>query len=96
MSPPVKTLCVSVTGRVQGVSFRAWTMREAEALGLAGWVRNERDGSVTALISGPAEDVAQMLARLHHGPRFARVTSVTAEETAPPKGAGFEIAATSR
>ncbi len=47
------TVRARVTGRVQGVWFRGWTEAEARRLGLAGWVKNEADGSVTALIAGP-------------------------------------------
>ena len=71
---------VRVTGRVQGVSFRVWTQAEARRLGLAGWVRNERDGSVSALLVGPGEAVATMIERLHAGPPGARVADVRVEE----------------
>ncbi|CAN7298160.1 acylphosphatase [Rhizobium sp. LjRoot254] len=70
---------VRVTGRVQGVGFRDWTAREARHLGLAGWVRNERDGSVTALLVGPDEAVAAMIERLWKGPRLASVSDVTSQ-----------------
>lgn len=76
-----ETAKVRVTGRVQGVGFRAWTEREARRLGLTGWVRNEPDGAVTAFLAGPPEAVATMLEHLHHGPRGARVSGV---ETLPP------------
>lgn len=69
-----------VTGRVQGVSFRAWTEGRARALGLEGWVRNEADGSVTAFIGGESSAVDEMVAALHDGPRWARVDRV---ETVP-------------
>lgn len=86
-------LTVRVTGRVQGVWFRAWTRQQARALGLAGWVRNDPDGSVRALIVGPEAKVQQMLAALHEGPQPARVDRV---ETAPASPAdaprGFTIA----
>lgn len=77
-----------ITGRVQRVGFRAWTETEARSLGLAGWVRNEPDGSVTALLAGPDAAVALMLERLGKGPRGARVTAVVTEkaEAAPPVG----------
>lgn len=81
-----------VTGRVQGVSFRAWTEGRAKALGVEGWVRNEPDGSVRALIGGEAEAVAEMIQALHEGPRWANVTGVETEAAAfsdvPP---GFRI-----
>jgi hypothetical protein len=48
-----RAVLVSVTGRVQGVSYRAWTRDEARRLGLGGWVCNESDGSVRALVVGP-------------------------------------------
>lgn len=56
-----KAVLVRISGRVQGVGFRIWAKRQAERLGLNGWVRNERDGSVSSLISGPDEAVTSML-----------------------------------
>lgn len=87
----MRTLLVRITGRVQGVGFRDWTQGEARALGLSGWVRNEPDGSVAALLSGPDGQVATMLGRLRLGPRGARVTSVTAEPTDAESPDGFRI-----
>lgn len=72
-------MLISIRGRVQGVGFRAWTRAEASALGLRGWVRNEPDGSVKALIAGPEEAVAAILEKLHEGPRGAKVVSITTE-----------------
>ena len=71
---------VHVSGRVQGVWFRAWTRQEADRLGLAGWVRNEADGTVSALIAGPEREVAEMLSLLWQGPPAARVDNVRVEE----------------
>lgn len=61
---------------MQGVGFREWTRRAAEALGLAGWARNLADGSVEAQFAGPEEAVLEMLARCRQGPRAASVTSI--------------------
>ena len=72
-----KTILVSIRGRVQGVGYRMWAEREAQALGLRGWVRNEPDGSVTALVGGPDEAVEKMLELFWSGPRGAAVTTVT-------------------
>lgn len=77
MDDHIKTVLARIHGRVQGVSFRAWTQQEAAMLGLAGWVRNEPDGSVSALLQGTADTVDAMIGRLHKGPRSARVESVT-------------------
>jgi acylphosphatase len=85
-------LAVRVTGRVQGVSFRAWTLRRAEALGLSGWVRNEADGSVVAVIAGPRGAVERMVRALHEGPRAAAVREVATEPTRAPEVPGFRIA----
>ena len=82
---------VRVTGRVQGVWFRGWTRERAEALGLRGWVRNEPDGSVAALIAGPEAAVARMLAELNQGPPAARVAGLEVEPTDPPEGPGFRV-----
>src|SRR5690606_6708570 len=71
--------CV-ISGKVQNVWYRAWTVQEAEKLGLNGWVRNRADGSVEALFAGPAEKIDTMIDLCHTGPRAARVTDVTAED----------------
>jgi acylphosphatase len=72
---------VRITGRVQGVSYRVWTRNEARALGLTGWVRNEADGSVLALIAGPSSATAAMLDRFWTGPAGASVTNVDPQPT---------------
>ena len=85
-------LRVRVTGRVQGVAYRAWARAEARRLGIAGWVRNEPDGSVSGLIAGPEARVAAMLDAMRRGPPDAAVAGLTTEPAdpgdAPP---GFEI-----
>ena len=81
-----KTVEVRITGRVQGVSYRAWTEREANRRGLGGWVRNADDGSVEACFSGPAGTVDEMVALCREGPSAARVDDVEtrAADPAPP------------
>jgi len=64
---------VIVHGRVQGVGFRAFVEGEALARGLAGWVRNRRDGSVEAVFMGEAATVAEMVEACRRGPFGARV-----------------------
>jgi acylphosphatase len=71
---------VLVRGRVQGVGFRAWVAQTAVARGLAGWVRNRRDGSVEAVFVGPLDAVSAMIESCGQGPLIARVTSVEATE----------------
>ena len=84
MSSEIDSRHVRVEGRVQGVGFREACVHEARSLGIAGWVRNRPDGSVEALLQGPAEAVARMLDWLHRGPPAARVTRVQASPAAPP------------
>jgi acylphosphatase len=74
---------VTITGRVQGVGYRAWVEHAARRRGLDGWVRNRRDGSVEALFAGPAEIVADMVALCHRGPSSARVEAVKDEPASP-------------
>jgi acylphosphatase len=81
---------VKITGRVQGVGFRYALADEARARGLAGWVRNRRDGTVEALLAGPESDVEAVIAWAHHGPPAARVASV-AIEPATTDLSDFEI-----
>jgi acylphosphatase len=79
---------VRISGLVQGVAFRAWTERRANALGLSGWVRNLPDGDVEAVFSGPADAVEAMLTASREGPRSAVVDSVEILcEVAPLSGA---------
>ena len=77
-----------VHGRVQGVWYRGWTVDQATALGLDGWVRNRRDGSVEMLASGPESAVAALIRRCREGPPAAQVERVEEMETdeIPPKG----------
>ncbi len=75
-------LTASITGRVQGVSFRYYTCLEARKLGLTGWVRNEYDGSVTAVAEGPTDQLQQLERFLHQGPTYAKVESVNSEYSA--------------
>ena len=82
-----------IAGRVQGVGFRYAFADEAHSHSLSGWVRNRRDGSVEALISGDAIAVEAMIAWARRGPPGARVTSVEVE-AAPAASGPFEIVAT--
>jgi acylphosphatase len=70
---------VTITGRVQGVGYRAWVEHRARAHGVEGWVRNRRDGSVEALFAGPEDVVADMIALCRRGPSSARVDGVQDE-----------------
>ena len=65
-----------VTGLVQGVSFRYYTQRRAEELGLAGWVRNRRDGSVEVTAEGGRELLLELAEFLRKGPPYAEVTDL--------------------
>lgn len=65
-----------VLGKVQGVSFRYYTAREAGRMGLGGWVRNLPDGSVEVFAQGPADEVDYLFKWAHHGPEFASVKGV--------------------
>lgn len=77
----------SVRGRVQGVFFRASTVERAEQLGVAGWVRNEPDGTVTIHAEGTPAAVDELLSWAHDGPRSARVVGVDVETVQP---AGYD------
>jgi acylphosphatase len=70
---------VTIRGRVQGVGYRAWVEQQARAGDLEGWVRNRRDGSVEALLAGPADVVSEVIARCGRGPSMARVETVQDE-----------------
>jgi acylphosphatase len=74
---------VTITGRVQGVGYRAFVADEASARHLEGWVRNVRDGSVEALLAGPADVVADMIAVCRRGPSTAQVDAIRQEDGHP-------------
>jgi len=75
-----------VRGRVQGVGFRWFVEREAHMLGIAGWVRNNHDGSVEVLAQGTRDQLSGLHSRLREGPRAARVDAVEVSEAAPSAG----------
>jgi acylphosphatase len=77
-----------VRGRVQGVGFRWFVEREAHALGIAGWVRNNHDGSVEVLAQGTRDQLSGLHSRLREGPRAARVDAVEVSEASPVAGLG--------
>lgn len=76
---PIETVFVHVTGRVQGVGFRLATVRHAHMVGARGWVQNNLDGSVEALVQGTPDQVDLMLTWLGKGPPGARVRELTHE-----------------
>lgn len=82
---------VWVTGRVQGVFFRAWTRDEARELGVGGWVRNCGDGSVEAHVEGADTAVEKLIEQMRQGPPSARVEDVQVEEAQPDGPSGFEV-----
>ena len=84
-------LHLRIEGHVQGVGYRAWLEREARARGIAGWVRNRRDGSVEALLVGDPAAIDRLAAACRRGPRLARVTAIERSPAEPEAGgaAGF-------
>jgi acylphosphatase len=75
-----------VRGRVQGVGFRWFVEREAHILGIAGWVRNNADGSVEVMAQGSRDQILGLRSRLREGPRAARVDAVEESEAKPAAG----------
>jgi acylphosphatase len=91
----IAALHLLIEGRVQGVGFRHAMRRQAELLGIDGWVRNRRDGSVEAVIVGPPDQVELLHAWARRGPAGALVFAVlqraaTSEEQDDALGRGFE------
>ncbi|MBE0585617.1 MAG: acylphosphatase [Desulfofustis sp.] len=87
-----RSVHASIYGRVQGVFFRDYTCRKAEELGLTGWVRNCRDGSVQCLISGDDGAVESMIDWLHRGSPSARVERVVIGKTPRDQNlSGFRV-----
>jgi acylphosphatase len=82
---------VRIAGRVQGVGFRYLAAQRARSLGVAGWVRNERDGKVSAAFEGPRELVDSMLEWCRRGPAGSHVDDVAVTWEQPTGDSGFEI-----
>ena len=86
---PVKRAHVRVTGRVQGVFFRAEAATRARSLGVAGWIQNAADGSVEAVFEGDEQAVETLVSWCRRGPAGARVDDVQVEPQAPRGETGF-------
>ena len=92
-----QVLRLFIEGRVQGVGYRAFLVREALALDLAGWARNRRDGAVEAVVAGPRPALDSLIRAARRGPMLARVDALReepADEAALVAfcGAGFSVA----
>jgi len=85
------TVYVLISGRVQGVWFRANTKEKAEELGLTGWVRNTKEGNVEAVFEGEEEVVKKMIDWCHHGPPLARVDKIVVKKQKPYGFKDFSI-----
>ena len=81
----------TVFGRVQGVGYRYFVLRQAERLGLTGFARNRPDGSVEVVAEGPDETLGELAAQLEQGPAFSSVSGVERAPIAPRGDSGFHI-----
>jgi acylphosphatase len=88
-----KAVDVRITGMVQGVSFRAYTRRQADGLGVTGWVRNEPDGAVAGHFEGPERAVDALVAWCRHGPAYAEVDDVAVTEAEFSGATDFSVRA---
>ena len=71
------TVNMKITGKVQGVGFRYYVLRQAQELGIRGWVSNKPNGDVEALAQGEKADLEQFIAKVKEGPSFSRVEDVS-------------------
>jgi len=85
---------IRIFGTVQGVYFRAWTMQQAQLIGIKGWVRNRRDGSVEVEAWGEEAAVDRLIERCGQGPSNAHVERVSVEDTDGEAPTGFRAAPT--
>jgi acylphosphatase len=85
----MRTVRLTITGRVQGVGYRMWAERTAIRLGIRGWVRNRGDGSVELLATGEDEAVSTLIEACRQGPRAAVVADVSVEDAEDDGSVGF-------
>jgi acylphosphatase len=83
------TVRLTIIGRVQGVGYRIWAERTAAALGIRGWARNRRDGSVELLATGGDDAIAALIEACRHGPPAAVVTDIIVEDAKDDGSIGF-------
>ena len=86
-----RTVHFRAQGQVQGVGYRAFVELNAFQLGIDGWVRNLRDGSVEAVFQGSPKDVAKLIERCRQGPTAALTTDVEVREVDDEVGCGFVV-----
>ena len=87
----VKAFHFFVSGRVQGVFFRARTKQQADLRGLAGWVRNLPDGRVEGVVEGPEAQLEDLRTWLARGPQMARVLKLEWQEIPSRSLEGFKV-----
>ena len=87
----MKTIHTIVTGRVQGVGFRHFTVRCANDLGLCGWVKNMPDGGVETMIQGQDDEIEEMIRLIGRGPGAAIVADLKIEEAESEELPGFTV-----
>ncbi len=85
----MKARHLRIEGRVHGVGYRDWLVREASRLGLYGWVRNRKDGTVEAIVAGDEASMLSLLSLCRRGPILARVDRITESFAEPPAEPGF-------
>ena len=88
-----KAVSLKIYGRVQGVWYRGFTVDQAQARGLDGWVRNRSDGTVEALVAGPPAAIDELVERCWQGPSMAHVHEIEVKPAADPGPIGFSQAA---
>ena len=76
----METRVIKIHGKVQGVGYRFFATRVARRLGLKGWIRNLRDGTVDAIVEGEPEAIDEWLEEIREGPRYAEVTKIDQEK----------------
>ena len=87
----MKTISITISGKVQGVFFRQSTQEKAASLGITGTVRNMPNGDVQVIATGSKEQLDQLILWCHSGPSRAQVGKVVVEEVLPENFSGFRV-----